>query len=141
MLTKSITSNPVHFTTRRDAPVVCARPGCRRIVARKARQQRFCSTRCQEQAKPPRKNRNKKQAALPPYLKATAPPENANGFNPFEPPKSGSRVGSRVPRHVTETEVFGDRNWRQVVSPDGVVCEVGTLRKRALVDGGAERRS
>jgi hypothetical protein len=38
----------------------------------------------------------------------------------------------RAPRHVIEAEVFGDRIWRQVVSSDGVVCEVGTLRPRAL---------
>lgn len=29
------------------------------------------------------------------------------------------------------------RTWRSVVSSDGVVCEVSTLRKRALRDGGA----
>jgi hypothetical protein len=45
--------------------------------------------------------------------------------------------GVRTPRHVIETEVFGGRTWRQVVSSDGVVCEVGTLRKRTLVEGGA----
>jgi hypothetical protein len=38
---------------------------------------------------------------------------------------------------VIEAEVFGGRTWRQVVSPDGVVCEVSTLRKRTLVEGGA----
>src|SRR5262249_31828693 len=40
--------------------------------------------------------------------------------------------GVRVPRHVIETEVFGNRTWRSVVSSDGVVCKVGTLRKRTL---------
>lgn len=37
------------FAMRRDAPVKC--PACGRSVARKARQQRYCSERCKEKAR------------------------------------------------------------------------------------------
>jgi len=47
-------------------------------------------------------------------------------------PRSAILQGVRAPRHVIEAEVFGGRIWRQIVSSDGVVCEVGTLRPRAL---------
>jgi hypothetical protein len=118
------------LATRRTDPVCC--PICGRVVPRRARQQRFCSTKCREQGKVPRKNRNKKSAPLPPYLKATEPLEKANGFNVLRAQKSGSRVGSNVPREAIEAEIFGGREWQQVVSPDGVVCEVAVLRPRTL---------
>jgi hypothetical protein len=38
---------------------------------------------------------------------------------------------------VIEAEVFGGRKWRSIVSSDGVAYEVGMLRKRTLVGGGA----
>jgi hypothetical protein len=119
---------------RRTDPVCC--PICGRTVPRKARQQRFCSTRCREQNKPPRKNRNKKQAPLHPYLKATEPQKKANGFNIFRAPKSGSSIGPEVPRWAVEAEIFGGREWRGVVSSGGVVSQVSTLRRRALQNGG-----
>lgn len=57
-------------------------------------------------------------------------PANTHAFHP-------QNQHVRAPRHVIGTEVFGSRAWRQVTSPDDVVCWVGTLRKRALRDGGA----
>jgi hypothetical protein len=57
-------------------------------------------------------------------------PVNTHAFHP-------QNQHLRAPRHVIEAEVFGGREWRQVVSPDGVVCQVGTLRQRALRNGGA----
>jgi hypothetical protein len=39
----------VDLPARRDAPVTCA--SCGRQVPRRARQQRFCSARCQEKAR------------------------------------------------------------------------------------------
>jgi len=44
--------------------------------------------------------------------------------------------GVRAPRHVVEVEIGGNRRWQQVVSPDGVVSQIGTLRPRALQNGG-----
>jgi hypothetical protein len=40
-----------------------------------------------------------------------------------------------VPRRVVETEIFGGREWREVVSSGGVVS-VSMLRRRALQNGG-----
>jgi hypothetical protein len=65
------------------------------------------------------------------------PPKKINGFKSLPAPKSGSSIALRAPRRVIEAEVCGGRVWRQVISPGGVVCEVGTLRKRALHENGA----
>jgi hypothetical protein len=56
--------------------------------------------------------------------------QNQHAFRP-------QNQGVRAPRHVVEAEVFGGRKWRSIISSNGVVCEVSTLRKRALRDGGA----
>ena len=67
-----------------------------------------------------------------------APKRNAVGSNRSKKPEQNQCLqnailqGVRAPRHVIEAEVFGGRIWRQIVSSDGVVCEVGTLRPRAL---------
>jgi len=69
-----------------------------------------------------------------------APKTNAVRPNRSKKPKQNQcpqsailRQGKiRAPRHVIEAEVFGGRIWRQIVSSDGLVCEVGTLRPRAL---------
>jgi ribosomal protein L37AE/L43A len=39
-------------------------------------------------------------------------------------------------REIAGRGVFGPRRWHQVVSSDDVVCEVSTLRPRALHNGG-----
>ena len=117
--------------SRRDAPVVCAR--CGKIGARHARQQRYCSAHCRELAKErTRKAFLGQDTGAPPN-----PPKKINGFKSLPAPKGGSSIALGAPRHVIEVEVFGDRKWQWAVSSDGVVCEVGTLRRRALVNGGA----
>jgi hypothetical protein len=117
---------------------VCC-PICGRIVTRKARQQRFCSDRCRERNREGERGKTRSRKALlgGDTGAPRAPIEKANGFKSLPAPKSGSSIALKAPRKVLETEVFGGRTWRQVVSSGGVVCEVGTLRKRTLVDGGA----
>ena len=111
---------------RRDTPVVC--PRCGRSVTRKARQQVYCSTHCRERDK-------KRFYGLAPL----DPPKNVNGFKSLPTPKIGSgKAPLRAPRKVIAIEVFGGRNWSSIVSPHGIACEVGTLRKRTLCDGGAK---
>src|SRR5262249_57203702 len=109
------------------------------IVPRKARQQRFCSDRCRERNKEGERGKKRSRKALlggdtgaPP-----APLKKANGFNTLPAPKSGSSIALQAPRHVIEAELFGGREWQPVISSGGVVCEVGTLRQRALRNGGA----
>lgn len=78
----------------------------------------------------------------------TTDPTGATEINAVQPcpiaevPANGSvamrhKRGGSVPHRVIEVEVFGGRVWREVVSPDGVLYQIGTLRKRALHDGGA----
>jgi hypothetical protein len=129
-----VINSPHHdkrLALRRDAPVVCAR--CGRSVPRQARQQKYCSAHCRELAKQrTRKAFLGQDTGAPPN-----PLKNVNGFKSLPTPKSGSSIALQAPRKVLEAEVFGGRIWRPVVSSGGVVCEVGTLRKRALVEGGA----
>jgi hypothetical protein len=118
---------------RRDAPVVCAR--CGRIVPRQARQQTYCSARCRKSA-----NQRSRKAFLGRDTGApTNPPKKVNGFNTFGPSKSGSSIALQGPSRVLAAEVFNGRDWRQVVSLDGVVCQVGTLRQRALRTNGTTK--
>ena len=116
---------------RRDAPVICAH--CGRSVLRQARQQKFCSAHCRELARECCRKASLGQDTRAP----TNPQKKINGFKSLPAPKSGSSIALRAPRRVIEAEIFDDRRWRHVVSSDGVVCEVGTLRKRTLVEGGA----
>jgi len=121
----------VRHALHRDAPVICAH--CGRSVPRKARQQKFCSAHCRELAR----ERCRKASLGQDTGAPTNPPKKINGFKSLQAPKSGSSIALRAPHHVIEAEVFGGRVWRQVVSPSGVVCEVGTLRPRALRENGA----
>jgi hypothetical protein len=127
---------PRRNAMHRNAPVVCLR--CGRSVPRQARQQLYCSDACRERGRErTRVGAIKKGARYLPTSAPANPQKKVNGFNLLSAPKSGSSLGSGAPRWVIEVEVFGGRAWRQVVSSGGVVCEVGTLRKRALRDGGA----
>jgi hypothetical protein len=129
---------PAFPAIRRTDPVCC--PVCGRIVARKTRQQRFCSDRCRERSKESERGKERSRKALMGWHTGapTEPLKKANNFSRFEQPKSGSSI-ARKPflDEVIEAEVFGGREWRQVTSSDGVVCQVSTLRPRALQDGSA----
>ena len=112
---------------------------CGRVFTLRKPCQEFCSHRCRQAALRTRQTR---------VTHGMTDPSGAAEINDVRPspiqevPRNthASRPenrGVRSPRHVIEAEVSGGRVWRQVASPDGVVCEVGTLRKRTLVDGGA----
>ena len=47
-----------------------------------------------------------------------------------DPPHKPCR-GIIDPRHVIEAEIIAGREWREVVSPDGVRCYVTSLRRPA----------
>src|SRR5262245_16946510 len=124
----TITTRPI--TARRDAPVIC--PACGRIVRRKARQQRYCSTHCRKRAQ----RAVEPLKILPhhhPSGGGTNPPKKFNGGNALQGPKSRSSLPREAWRTIVEVEVFGGRAWEAVVSSDGVTCEVAPLRPRALV--------
>ena len=123
-----------HGAPRRDTPVICL--SCGRTVARKARQQRYCSDRCRERGR----DRSRKTAVealknAPRYPHSGAPTDplkNINKHNGLQPREGGSSI----PRSLLhEIEVFSGRRWRSVISSDGVACEVSTLQPRTMRDG------
>ena len=61
-------------------------------------------------------------------------PRSTRSRNPRN--AGGSVAPITGPVAVVEVEVFAARDWRAVVSSDGVVCEVSPLRPRALHDDG-----
>jgi hypothetical protein len=120
---------------RRDAPVVCA--SCGREVARRARQQRFCSDRCKERGR----TRCRKKRAVhalkieprhPPSDAPTNPPKKASKFNGVQRAKSRSSPRILAPAQVVVVEVFGGA-WNEVTSSDGVAIQTRRIRPRALV--------
>jgi hypothetical protein len=121
-----------NLAARRDAPVLCR--VCGRRVERAARQQRYCSRICRERGKERvRKASLGGDTGAPPN-----PPKKLNGINGLQGAKARSSTPQNLLREVIETEVFGDRSWRPVISSDGVSCEVSTLRPRALRDNGVD---
>jgi len=145
MSTTTTLSIPVVVTT--PARRQCAACG-RAFIQRSARPQRYCSTRCRVAAH--------RQAApeltfgpcnewaattLAPPSEITAPrpraiqevPANAHSLQRQKP--GGATSGIVGPPMVIAAEVVAGRDWRAVVSPDGVRCEAGQLRPRALVGG------
>jgi endogenous inhibitor of DNA gyrase (YacG/DUF329 family) len=112
---------------RRDK-LACA--GCGREVARRARQQRFCSARC--------RNREigrwrVRKAFLGRDTRAPAnPPKKDNKFKALQRAKTLSSHRIFGPADVLAVELF-DRNWKPGISSGGVAVEIGRLRVRALV--------
>jgi hypothetical protein len=129
---RSLKASPVNpQAARRDTPVKCA--VCDRVVTRASRQQKFCSTRCRQQAHYEKLVAEGRfdpvlgqETALP-----TNPPKNSNGVNGLQAAKSASTLRIYASRRVIEAELIAGRNWTAVVSPDGVTCLVAPrLRRR-----------
>jgi hypothetical protein len=117
------------------ARVVCA--SCGREVARRARQQRFCSDRCKERGR----TRCRKKTAVhalkiepryPPSGAPTNPPKKASNFNGVQREKSRSSPHILAPAQVLAVEVFGGA-WHEATSSDGVAIQASRIRPRALV--------
>ena len=112
--------------SRHDAPVACA--SCGRKVARRARQQRFCSGRCKEKAR----TRIRKAFLGRDTGAPSNPSKKVNKFKPLQRAKTLSSNRIFGPADVLDAEVF-DRAWTPAVSSGGVAVEVGRLRAHALV--------
>ena len=65
----------------------------------------------------------------------------ASGANGLQALNRRSSIPQKLLRHAIEVEIFGGRSWRPVVSRDGIACEVGTLRPRALRNDGSGARN
>jgi hypothetical protein len=99
-------------------------------VTRASRQQKYCSTRCRQQAhygKLVAEGRfdpiSGQDTALP-----TNPPKKSNGVNNLQGAKSGSTPDIYGPRDVIDAELFAGRDWTPIVSPDGVTCNPPILK-------------
>jgi hypothetical protein len=128
---KSLTPSPVNNqTARRNTPVQC--PACGREVPRASRQQKFCSTRCRQQA---HYEKLVAEGCFDPVLGQdtalpTNPPKKSNGFNDLRAAKSGSTPATYAPREVIAREIIAGRDWREEISPDGVAVQVARFRLR-----------
>jgi hypothetical protein len=108
---------------RRDAPVTC--DACGRRVARKSRQQKFCSDRCRQFAA----RENKARTAIKNSVlgqdtgRVTNPLKSVSKNNELRGPKSGASI---------PLNVLGGYRW-----PNAVGADRGLLRKiiRAEVGG------
>ena len=130
VLEKSNKTPAVNYqAARRDTPVKCA--VCGRTARRKSRQQKYCSTRCRQQAhygKLVAEGRFDPVLGLDTAL-PTNPPKKSNSVNGLQAAESRSTPHIFGPRRVTERELFVGRDWIPVVSPDGVIAQVARLRR------------
>jgi hypothetical protein len=125
--------NATVTASNRDQMVVC--PGCERRVARKSRQQVYCSSKCRKRGA---YAKNGRTAIYSDGLGhdsglGTDPHRKDNDFNALQWSKSGSSAGILGQRRIIAAEVFAGREWQEAVSEDGVRYEVGWLRRRALL--------
>ena len=122
---------------RRDAVVIC--PSCGKRIARKARQQRFCSVKCRQRgayAQKVARGAFSGRRGIDTRL-STKPPKIVNKSNGLQPAKLGSSPRIIAPRRVIEAEIISGRHWCPVVSASGIACEVAVLRLRTRWNGGA----
>jgi predicted nucleic acid-binding Zn ribbon protein len=101
---------------RRDAPVTC--DACGRRVARKSRQQKFCSDRCRQFAA----RENKARTAIKNSVlgqdtgRVTNPLKSVSKNNEPRGPKSGSSI---------PLNVLGGYRWPNAVGADrGLLCKI-----------------
>ena len=88
------------FNADRDNPVICA--ACRRRVARKSRQQKFCSDRCRDFARREKlAARSLKTSARYPYSgQPTNPPKKESIINGLQRRKTGSSLYANSPLNI-----------------------------------------
>ena len=130
----SIEIGVLNRARHRNDMVVC--PGCERRVARKSRQQTYCSPKCRARGHYKKNGRGRvfygdwgRDSAF-----LTDPLIKDSDFNALQWSKSGSSTGIVGPQHVIQAEVFGSREWHEVISADGVRSQVSTLGRCALVN-------
>ena len=124
---RATAGNRVH---RRDAPVRCA--NCGQQVKRRSRQQRFCSTSCQQQARV-RVRRSRMGLGSAPAIQNAVRGKFAHEATQIvNEIKVAAGAKIKGPGDVLAIEAL-DRPWQQATSSGGVAIEIGCLRKRALV--------
>jgi hypothetical protein len=120
-------------TPHRDAHVTCE--CCGRRIERRARQHRYCSTRCRMRAHRAEQvrnaGRNKNAVPVIDTGRVTNPAKNVNRTNALQRAKVQSSTRIIGPKWALDIELW-DRTWEAAVSSDGIVVEVSRIRARAL---------
>ena len=113
--------------------VTCQNCGEPIIPKRGSRRQRFCNSRCKDEA---RRNRNNAICGRARYPSGSMPRSVKNSHANSNGCKAdfGGRgsVDKALWRAIVETEVFAGRDWHEVTSADGVVSQVAVMRPRVL---------
>jgi hypothetical protein len=118
---KNSKSHPTAQAARKNERLLC--PICERKFQRRARQHRFCSSRCMRKA-----NYASRVSA---EWRFGASKKEINGL---QTSKRWSSICIRGPRHVIQVEVVGGREWKEVFSSSGVRSLESRVRQRALVE-------
>jgi hypothetical protein len=120
---------------RRTDPVVC--PACGRRVIRRARAQRFCSTKCRMRSHRAEQVRNgglnKNGAPIGDIRRVTPPPKNISKLKLLQRAESQSTRRIFGPRYIIEAECFAPHSWTPRISSEGVMVETASLRPRLVV--------
>jgi hypothetical protein len=98
----------------RDAPVICS--ACGRKVARKSRQQRYCSDRCRDYAR--RENKARTAIKNPVVGQDTAKPTNPHFLSNKNNGLQGAKSGSSIPLNV-----LGGYRWADAPKLDSETLE------------------
>jgi len=111
------------LATRHDEPVVCAK--CGKRTKRHMRGQKYCSRICRERSR----DRSRK-AFLGQDTRAPATPiKKRHGISTLAAAKRRSSYDICGPAHVIKSECYAGREWKLVISPDGVSAWVARQRK------------
>jgi hypothetical protein len=109
--------------TRRDEPIVCAK--CGKRTKRRMRGQKYCSRVCRERAR-----QRSRKAFLGQDTRAPATPtKKLNGIKALAAAKRRSSYDICGPSRVIKSECSAGREWKLVISPDGVPAWVARRRK------------
>jgi hypothetical protein len=115
-------NNALRLSARKDAPVICA--ACGRRVARKSRQQRFCSGRCRDFVR--RENNARTAIKNPVAVEDTGQPTNPPKTSKENNTLQGTKSASTLPLNV-----LGGYRWA-----NSIAIEPELLRKIVMAEIG-----
>jgi hypothetical protein len=120
--------DPIDFdgvkqAARRDEPVICAK--CGKKTKRRMRGQKYCSPICRERGR----ERSRKAFLGHNACAPATPKKNRRDSNLLAAAKRRGSHEICGPAQVIESECYSRREWKSVVSSDGVQAWVTRLRK------------
>ena len=131
---QQITSESVYPDRPRHGNAAsCQNCGAPITPKRGSRRQRFCNSRCKDEA---RRNRNNAICGRARYPSGPVPRSVKNSHANSSTCKAGlagrGSVDKALWQHIVTVEVINGHHWSPSVSSDGVASEVTTLRPRML---------